>query len=448
MQDWDDNEFCEKYESTWEISVDEVHYGWLASGENKLGLLDNINLTNANVLDIGCGLGQNLISLEKKGANCFGFDISTCMLSKAEEIISNSNKSSRIKLAHDDMRDFTCFSDVEFDVILSIYSMEYLSGIRELRKVIHYIYNRLRAGGTFIMCFSHPSQAQRFPELMNCSISIGKGNYKTYNWSYKDVTSTLFKSNFSIERIIEQKTINPSLLSYDESLKFPYHFRNGNNPCMIEYDDFSNLNPHTVIYKSRKHNEPTSGISKRLNLSGGYKKLWGYKRTIISSEIFRYLDVSFLAQTLSPRDNIVGVVDILKFIVTSNDLKNNYANIEVEDFQKRSSFYINGNSIQGLIHRKLKSLQMDLIYSSSVVKDEEQKKECRVFLSEIDGISNIVKGIFGTKIIGLLVFVNGYEPSEGELPLDVLNPVTGDEIIVTYLAYREKQNDDLQGSLF
>jgi len=283
---------------------------------------------------------------------------------------------------------------------------------------------------------------------MNCSISIGKGNYKTYNWSYKDVTSTLFKSNFSIERIIEQKTINPSLLSYDESLKFPYHFRNGNNPCMIEYDDFSNLNPHTVIYKSRKHNEPTSGISKRLNLSGGYKKLWGYKRTIISSEIFRYLDVSFLAQTLSPRDNIVGVVDILKFIVTSNDLKNNYANIEVEDFQKRSSFYINGNSIQGLIHRKLKSLQMDLIYSSSVVKDEEQKKECRVFLSEIDGISNIVKGIFGTKIIGLLVFVNGYEPSEGELPLDVLNPVTGDEIIVTYLAYREKQNDDLQGSLF
>lgn len=448
MQDWDDREFCEKYESTWEISVDEVHYGWLAPGENKLGLLDNINLTNANVLDIGCGLGQNLISLEKKGANCFGFDISTCMLSKAEGIISNSNKSSKIKLAHDDMRDFTCFSDVEFDVILSIYSMEYLSGIRELRKVIHYVYNRLRAGGTFIMCFSHSSQAQRFPELMNHSVPIGKGNYKTFNWSYKDATSALFKSNFSVERIIEQKTVNPSMLNYEDSLKFPYHFRRGKSPCMGEYDEFSNLNPHTVIYKSRKHNDPTNGLLKQLNLSGGYKKLWGYKRTIVSSETFGYLGVSFLAQTLSPRDNIVGVVDVLKFIVTKNDLKNSNTEIEVEDFQTGGFFYINGNSIQGLVHRKLKALQLDLVYKSSVVEDEEQKEERRTFLSEIDGINEIVKGIFGTEIVGLLVFVNGHEPSEGELPLDVLNPVVGDEIIVTYLAYREKQDDNLQGSLF
>ena len=84
MQDWDDQEFCKKYESTWEISVDDIHYGWLAQGENSLGLLDDVNLSNANVLDIGCGLGQNLISFEKRGANCFGFDVSTCMLSKAE----------------------------------------------------------------------------------------------------------------------------------------------------------------------------------------------------------------------------------------------------------------------------------------------------------------------------------------------------------------------------
>ncbi len=448
MQDWDDQEFCEKYESTWEIAVDEVHYGWLAHGENKLGLLDNINLANSNVLDIGCGLGQNLISLEKRGANCFGFDISACMLSKAEVLISKSNKSSKIKLAHDDMRDFSCFSDVEFDVILSIYSMEYLSGIRELRKVIHYVYNRLRAGGTFIMCFSHPSQAQRFPELMNHSVPIGKGSYKTFNWSFKDATSTLFKSNFSIERIIEQKTVNPSQLGYEDSLGFPYHFRRGKNPCMVEFDEFSNLNPHTVIYKSRKHNNPTNGISKQLNLNPGTRKLWGYKRSIVTSEKFNFLGVLFLAQTLSPRDNIIGLVDILKFIVTKNDLRNGDNEIEVEECLGGDFFYINGNSIQGLIHRKLKALQLELIYKTSIVLDEIQNEERRTYLSEIDGLNEIIKGIFGTEKVGVLVFVNGHEPSEGELPLDILNPSVGDEIVVSYLAYREKQDDSVQGSLF
>ena len=61
-QAWDDDEFCDTYEQTWELSEQEVHYGWLAPGENTLKLVEGICLQGANVLDVGCGLGQNLIT--------------------------------------------------------------------------------------------------------------------------------------------------------------------------------------------------------------------------------------------------------------------------------------------------------------------------------------------------------------------------------------------------
>lgn len=123
-QSWDDNDFCENYERTWEISVSEVHYGWLSPGESQLQLLKEVNLSEANVLDVGCGLGQNLVALSKSGANCFGLDISQCMLDISSETISENKVGSKVVLQQGDMRKFSAFKDIDFDVILSIYSME------------------------------------------------------------------------------------------------------------------------------------------------------------------------------------------------------------------------------------------------------------------------------------------------------------------------------------
>jgi hypothetical protein len=37
-QYWADIEFCTRYSAMWEISIEKVHYGWLAPGENELRL--------------------------------------------------------------------------------------------------------------------------------------------------------------------------------------------------------------------------------------------------------------------------------------------------------------------------------------------------------------------------------------------------------------------------
>ena len=82
-QNWQDREYCRQYAETWEISTHEVHYGWLSPGENTLRLFSEISLEGAAVLDVGCGMGENLFSLNRRGAKCFGIDISEHMLSYA-----------------------------------------------------------------------------------------------------------------------------------------------------------------------------------------------------------------------------------------------------------------------------------------------------------------------------------------------------------------------------
>jgi hypothetical protein len=56
VQHWDDMEFCRKYAETWEISMEQVHDGWLAPGEDTLQLLSKIDIKEAAVLDLGCGV--------------------------------------------------------------------------------------------------------------------------------------------------------------------------------------------------------------------------------------------------------------------------------------------------------------------------------------------------------------------------------------------------------
>jgi len=441
MQSWNEQEFCEQYEKTWEISLDNIHYGWLAEGEEELGLLSDINLNRANVLDVGCGLGQNLIALAKRGAVGFGLDISSCMLNKANKIIKDAGFEQQITLENGDMRNFVCFDNVEYDLIISIYSMEYLKGVQELRSVIHNIYKRLKPGGVFILCYSHPSQAHRvYPELMNCSVPIGDGDFPTYNYSYKDTFEALTKAGFTIERVIEQKTKSPSKITYSESRKYPYHFREGCNPCSEHFDEISNGNPHTVVYKSRRHHEPLHGLPKQDEILIGYRELWGYKRSITKHTNINYLGLSFRAIFLAPMDNVVGLTDILGFSVTSYDLSVANSDIEIVSCSGYEVVKVPSNSILGLIHRKLKGLMLEPVYKVySVDNIDNGKKEQRIFIQDMIGIGKLVEKTFKTTKTGLLTFVNGDEPSRGELPLDEVQAKPGDFVKLVYVALRENK---------
>ena len=440
IQEWEDREFCDVYEKTWEISTSEVHYGWLAPGEDTLELLKDECIPQAKILDVGCGLGQNLIALAKKGAVCFGLDISPRMLERARKIIKENNLEDQVALEQADMRGFSAFSGIDFDVIISVYSMEYLSGVQELRKVIYNLNSRLKPGGVLIMCFSHPLQVRRYPEIMNKSIPQGAGKYRVFNYSIKDAIDALTKARFSVERVVEQQTSNPSQMAYRDAKNFPYHFRDGLSPFQEKYDGISNSAPHTIIYKAKSYRNPTRGIPVLPSQNLGVRKLWGYKRQIVMRESIVYLGVAFSVIHLAPMDNVLGLVDVLSFTVSSKDIVKPGEQVDIEINSGDETFYVSAKSIFGIVIKRMLALGMAPVYKDYNVEKEGGSNERKVLIESILGFDEMVKKQFNSSKVGLLTLVNEHEPSMGELPLDILEAKEGDRIQLVYIAQKEDGN--------
>lgn len=436
LQVWEDREFCESYAATWEISLDEVHYGWLVEGERTLGLLDGLDLSRSKVLDAGCGMGQNLVALARMGAQCYGVDISNQMLNKAEAILLTEDcNPGEVSISWDDMRVLTAFPEVEFDLILSVYSLEFVRGITEFKKTIQRFFQRLKPGGSLIVCFSHPLQWVRHPSLINTSIPVGAAPTPTYNYSFRDAVTIFCNIGFEIERIVEQSTLNPSTISYQEGKIYPYHFHEGCNPCQSKYDTISNGGPHTVVY--RLHKPHMLNVSARKLRSGlPTRKIWGSRRTIVRQKPISYLYRTYRAEFFAPIDNVVGICEILKISIKSTSGAGGETgnNEEIEIIADDISFMVPKNSILGVTHRALEKDNLKPIYKNYNLEDENGSINSNVIIDGILGLDEEVREVFSNSSIGLLVFLNGDEPCQGELGINEVLVGEGDSVTLRYVA--------------
>ena len=103
----------------------------------------------ANVLEIGCGTGRNLVLAAGlyPETRFFGIDVSTEMLTSAITAISRRGMSGRIRVAHGDGTAFDpqlLFGVPSFDHVMISYS---LSMISDWRSVLHAAARRLTQGG-------------------------------------------------------------------------------------------------------------------------------------------------------------------------------------------------------------------------------------------------------------------------------------------------------------
>lgn len=104
----------------------------------------------ADVLEIGCGTGRNLVHAARlhPDARFFGIDISTEMLTSAISAISRRDLTPRIRVAHGDGTAFNpqvLFGTPSFDRIMISYS---LSMIPDWRRVLKAAAGRLKPGGS------------------------------------------------------------------------------------------------------------------------------------------------------------------------------------------------------------------------------------------------------------------------------------------------------------
>lgn len=152
------NEFIEINKNGWDNLISSnkpfsntklPEYGpFLKRNEEEIGLLSDVK--GAKVLDLGCGAGESLDYLYKKGASeIWGIDISK------EQIVKAQNRFPRFKnnFIVSPMEEEVNIPNDYFDYIISIFSIGYTS---DLLKTLKNAYKYLNKNGSMIVSWTHP----------------------------------------------------------------------------------------------------------------------------------------------------------------------------------------------------------------------------------------------------------------------------------------------------
>jgi len=199
-------------------------YGPFMSNEKTYQFFKDVN--NKKVLDLGCASGKSLKYLESIGASeLWGVDISSEQIKNARKLnIKNSHffvspmeKNPGIPIDY-------------FDYVLSLYSIGYCSNYLEAFTLAS---DYLKSGGKFILSWVHPFfnclSINNNKVVVNNSYNdenvevIAKGAGKIellqYNLKISTLVNGLIKSNFEIEKIVEQ---NPTEKNKIGNYKSPF----------------------------------------------------------------------------------------------------------------------------------------------------------------------------------------------------------------------------------
>ena len=184
------------------------------------------NLTNIEVLDIGCGLGLYSKVLCERGAKVTAIDISEEMLGYAQESCFGLD----VEFVNTSFIDFIVSPNRKFDLIIGGFMLSYFDNLDNVFSKVATILNK---NGICIFSMLHPLR------LSSCRNSSGKYIIDNYfdssrlyesdflnnkdllylkKWSISDVTKASSNHNILIDSIQEPLPINlPSFFSVEKT---------------------------------------------------------------------------------------------------------------------------------------------------------------------------------------------------------------------------------------
>lgn len=258
---WD--KLSEYYQQSRRISLENVHYGAYSPGEKQLRIIGDVS--GLDILEIGCGGGQNSIVLKKQGANSVvGIDRSENQLKYARTLADTFDI--QVSFLKMDMEDMSELEDGSFDLILSSHAINYASDI----KIVFRECNRLlRASGRLVTCLSHPlwivleavliqndpsglvNYFEGLDDIWDWEHAPGEAvaTFHSKSWRLEHVINGLIKSGFTIERFEEPRGYSEEELTSLDPDAVPYVDN-------IPSKDFIRANrivPSAMIISARKH---------------------------------------------------------------------------------------------------------------------------------------------------------------------------------------------------
>ena len=257
------NTISESYQRERRISTDDVHYGPMAPGERELGLLGDVR--GKQILEVGCGGGQNAIMLAKWGAVCTGVDPSDAQLAHAGKLAREHGV--EVRFVTGTAEDLGVFPAETFDLVLSSFAFDYVA---DLQRAYSEIWRVLKPGGPFVFCQSHPWFQAAGWTLAGDPEAQEIGNYaawpivEDWEWAFESgasapfrdhlrplaqIVNQLIEAGFSLERMVEQHYEDVAGASPEELARLPYTYLSV--PESREYQVMRKL-PFTLLLKARK----------------------------------------------------------------------------------------------------------------------------------------------------------------------------------------------------
>jgi ubiquinone/menaquinone biosynthesis C-methylase UbiE len=236
-----------------------VHYGPISAGERELNLLGSVK--GKDVLEVGCGGGQNAIVLAKWGARAVGLDISEEQIKHARKLAKKEKVKAPFHVGN--MENLGVFKAGSFDIVLSSFAIEYADDILATFQEIHRV---LRKAGLFVFAVAHPVIGRGRPLRRGKRRVWAVSNYfdrrkRVWKWKVKDGVAEfrgrqvtiqdyfdlLAKAGFAVERILEPEPYRVKKMSEAELAMIPY-LEAG---YLKDYDLWQKV-PYTIIFKTRK----------------------------------------------------------------------------------------------------------------------------------------------------------------------------------------------------
>lgn len=253
------NLISQSYQEKTRISLEDVHYGPISPGELKLNLLDDVK--GKDILEIGCGGGQNAIVLSKWGAKSVGLDISEEQIEYARKLAEKEGV--KVPLYVGNMEDLSRFEDESFDVVLSSFAIGYVKNLAmTFREVFRVLWNK----GLFVFCDVHPianrgrairygrrriwgmsDYFERRKRVWRWKIEGKVTRFHGYHRTIQDYFNLLAGTGFVVERILEPESYPLDRMSEAEIKVIPYLHKD----FVKDYDLWRRI-PYTILFKARK----------------------------------------------------------------------------------------------------------------------------------------------------------------------------------------------------